>query len=385
MQRKRNSGKKSVRLMRSVALSQLNMLKGLRLTSHASRLAVFMLFAYLTGCAGPQQQVKRRYFWPPLPDVPKVEFVASYRGEEDFPKSGFSSMMESVTGKVQSGGLARPWGIASTDGKVYVADPVRSDVVVFDLVNYKMDVIGKGESQGLFQSPIGVTTDGSGNIYVSDQAKNRVFVFTKDEKPLLTIGDDSTLNWPVGIVVNDSLKRLYVANSHGHNIAVFDLTGKHLFTIGKKGDKEAEFNFPVDADLDSHGNLVVSDSMNARIQVLDPDGKFIRKFGQKGDGATDFQVIKGVAVDRSTDTIYVVDGRGNKFMIFSKEGEPLLSVGGAGSLSVTQKLLPGGFLLPQDMAIDKSGRIYVVDSLNRRIQLFQIVNDEWLKKNPIEK
>lgn len=383
MQPKKNSGKKSVRSMTSVALSQLNMLKGLRLTSHASRLAAFMLFAYLTGCAAPQQQVKRRYFWPPPPDIPKIEFIAAYMGQQDLPKSASQRFTESLVGETTSAKLDRPWGIASDgEGKVYVASTSAAEVMLFDFKNNKVSPL---EVEGLFRAPIGLELDGTGNLYVSDSMKKRVFVFDKDLKPLRTIGDDNTLNRPVGMAINDGLNRLYVVNSQNHNIAVFDLkTGNHLFNIGKRGDSDGTFNYLTDVDIDSKGNLVVADSMNARVQILDKDGVFIRKFGNRGDGLTDFSLIKGIAVDKQ-DRIYVTDGRADRMAIFSHEGEALLVVGAATAIGKSRKLNPGGFFLPQDVMIDKNGTVYVVDSMNARFQVFQVVDEEWLKKNPIEK
>lgn len=365
------------------ALSQLNILKGIRLTSHASRLTVFTVFAFLVGCAAPQKEVKRRFFWPPLPDTPRVEWLAAYASQHDLPKAPGQAFRESIVGREEAKGFEKPWGIASDgEGKVYVVDTGSAQVAVYDFVNNKVDVLGKGEYAGAFKAPVGIALDGAGKIYVSDSKTNKILVYDKEERPLMAI-ESEELDWPTGIAVNDKLGRIYVANAHKHSIAAFDLNGKHLFSFGKRGGGDGEFNFPSDIDMDGQGNLVVADSMNARVQILDPDGKFIRKFGQRGDGVTDFQVVKGIAVDRATGNIYVVDGRANRYLIFNKEGEPLLSVGGAAS--VKGMVFPGGFLLPADIAIDKSGRVYVVDSLNRRFQVFKIVDDAWLKEHPIDK
>lgn len=338
----------------------------------------------LIGCAAAPQEVQRRYFWPPLPDTPRIEFVASYWSEDDFPRTARQKFMETVTGLEPAKGFEKPWGIACNgEGKVYIVDTNLRGVVVFDLKNHTVDVLGKGEHGGLFRAPVGVALDANGNIYVSDPRINRVYSFTKDEKPLMTIGNDATLSWPAGMAVDNKLKRLYVVNGKGHNISVFDLDGKYLFTTGKRGGGDGEFNFPTDVDVDSKGNLVVADSMNARIQILDQEGKFINKFGQRGDGAEDFQIIKGIAVSKD-DNIYVVDGRADRILVFNKDGEPLTSIGGPAAVAETMKLNPGGFLIPQDIDIDKNDTIYVVDSMNKRFQVFQIINEEWLKEYPIK-
>jgi DNA-binding beta-propeller fold protein YncE len=345
---------------------------------------IVMAALILAGCAAPMEEARRRYFWPLPPDEPRIEFVASYWSADDFPRTARQKFLEATVGLELPPGFNKPWGIASDSrGKVYIVDTNLKAVWVYDLKSYTVDILGKGEHAGLFWAPVGVALDARGNIYVSDPKLNRVYSFTRDEKPLATIGDDETLNWPVGMAVDDALERLYVVNGRNHNIAVFDLGGKYLFSIGRRGDKDGEFNYPTDVEIDSRGNLVVADSMNARVQILDPEGRFIRKFGQRGDKAEDFQIIKGIAVSRNDD-IYVTDGRADKILVFNREGEPLTVIGGTASVAETMKLSPGGFFLPTDIDIDKNDTIFVVDSINRRFQVFQIINEEWLREHPIK-
>lgn len=351
------------------------------MTRTTSLIAFALIIVF--GCAPAAEQVKRRYFWPPLPDTPKIEFVAAYWSEADVLEKGRGKVLESIVGAEAVQGFNRPWGIVSDgEGKVYITDVNLRIVFIFDLKNHKVDTINNEESP-IFKSPTGITLDSMGNIYVSDSSKNRILVFTKSKAPLLSIGNDINLDWPVGIAVNDNMKRLYVVNRKLHNIAVFDLEGKHLFTFGRRGAGDGEFNFPTDVALDSKGNIVVADSMNARVQILDPDGKFIRKFGQRGDRPDEFQIMKGVAVSRD-DNIYVTDAKVDKIVIFNSNGDPLTAIGGSANVAETRLVNPGGFNLPQDIFIDKNDTIFVVDSMNKRFQIFQIINEDWLKKHPIE-
>lgn len=336
------------------------------------------------GCSTPEPLVERRYFWPPLPDEPRIEFVASYWSADDFPQTSGHRFLEATVGLKASRGFNKPWGIASDgEGKVYIVDTNLSEVVVFDLKNHSVDILGKGEHSGLFSTPIGIALDVDNNIYVSDPKKNRVFVFTKDEKPLRVIGSSATINWPVGMAIDNALKRLYVVNGRFHNIAVFNLDGGYLFSIGGRGGGDGEFNYPSDVDIDSKGNIIVADSMNARVQVLDHEGKFIRKFGQRGDKVEEFHVMKGIAVSRD-DNIYVIDGAADKMLVFDMEGNPLTVIGGTGAVAETGRLTPGGFLMPRDVSIDKNNTIFVVDSMNKRFQIFQIIDEKWLKEHPIK-
>lgn len=345
-------------------------------------LLFFLIF--LSGCASPE--VKRRYFWPHPPETPRIEFVAAYWSEDDFPMTTRKRLMDITTGVAQAPGFDKPWGIASNgEGKVYITDTNLGGVIIFDMNKQKVTLLGQEQMSrgGPFLAPVGITLDGNGNIYVSDPKRNRVYSFTKDEKPRKVIGDDKTLNWPVGMAVDDALGRLYVVNRRNHNIAVFDLEGKYITSFGQRGGGDGEFNFPTDLDVDSHGNIVVADSMNARVQVLDSAGKFIRKFGQRGDRPEDFRIIKGIAVSRE-DNIFVVDSAAERILVFNKEGDPLTAIGGTAAVVETMRLNPGGFLIPQDIDIDKNDAVHVVDSMNKRFQIFQVINEEWLKSHPIE-
>lgn len=338
----------------------------------------------LWGCAAPKERVDFRFFWPPLPASPKIEWIGSYRNRMDFNKYG-KSFWGRITGQTTGMSIKRPWGIAAdSEGRVYVADTALKEILVFDMVAEEVYIMGNGRFNNLFTTLLGVAVDASGNIYASDAKNHEIYVFTKDHKALLTIGDETILNWPAGLAVDDKRNRLYVVNNHNHNIAVFDLGGKHLFDIGKRGGMPGYFNYPTDVDIDSRGNILVADSMNARVQILSPEGEYLRHFGRRGDGICDFEIIKGIAVDKTTDNIYVADGKGHDFKIFNTEGECLLSVGGAHSVKNHAGEAPGGFLLPQDMDIDEKGNIYIVDSMNKRFQVYKIVDEEWLREKPIK-
>jgi len=62
--------------------------------------------------------------------------------------------------------------------------------------------------------------------------------------------------------------------------------------------------------------------------------------------------------------VYVTDALMDNLQIFNSEGRLLIAVGGKGSHD-------GEFMMPNGIAIDAQDRIYVVDTMNRRIQIFQ--------------
>jgi DNA-binding beta-propeller fold protein YncE len=205
--------------------------------------------------------------------------------------------------------------------------------------------------------------DKAGILYATDTRMKKVIgIDIRGDKLAMSIGSAGEFNNPSGIAFDEVKERLYVSDSLNHAIRVYDRGGKYLFTIGKRGVADGEFNFPTYLAF-RNGKLYVADTMNYRIQILDGDGKFLKKFGQIGDSIGSFSRPKGLGVD-SEGHIYVVDPAFNAFQIFDEDGHVLLSVGQTGRG-------PGEFDLPSALYVDKRDRIYVSDTFNRRIQVFQ--------------
>lgn len=344
--------------------------------------STLIIILFLSGCAAPQQKAQRRYFWPPLPEEPKVEWLASYSSQHDFPKTPSQKFRESVVGADAPRGFNNPWGIASDgEGKVYVVDVTDAAVVVYDMNKLTVTELGQGTYAALFKSPVDADIDASGNIYVSDSAKKKVFAFSRDEKPLMTIGASENMDWPAGIGIDRRLNRLYVADAHGNNIVVFDLAdGKHLFSFGGRGSGDGKLNFPSDVAVDSKGDVYVVDSMNARVQVFDREGKFKLKFGVRGDAMTSFKLPKSISISRD-DYIFVSDAMANRIMVFDSKGVSLLTFGGLETGG--RRGIIGGFAAPRGIYVDKKERFYIVDAMMKEFEVFQIINEEWLKEHPI--
>ena len=93
----------------------------------------------LSGCATEMPRTQRRYVWPRPPDPPKIEWIKSYYSQNDFPKSGSKSAMESLFGEETPILFEKPIDIKSNGrGRVYVTDIVLNAVVVYDLVASKV-------------------------------------------------------------------------------------------------------------------------------------------------------------------------------------------------------------------------------------------------------
>ena len=172
---------------------------------------------------------------------------------------------------------------------------------------------------------------------------------------------DSQLNYPYGVAV-DSQSRLYVADTCNHRVQVFDVeSGELLHTFGQtgvQGSDEKHFYYPRGVAVDSKKNVYVCDSGNKRVCVFDTSLKFVRRsFGQN--------VLKYpfFVCFNSRGQVLVSDWVLHQVVVFNKEGKRVHTMGSKGAAD-------GQFHSPYQIAADCQDRLFVADSSNHRIQVF---------------
>ncbi len=296
-----------------------------------------------------------------------IDYLRSIDSVREYakPKSFLGKLVEWVAGRAETPQLLRPYGVTQDSvGRLIVADPGQQVVHIFDFEERKYDSI-RGAKREEFRSPIGVATDADDNIYVSDSARARIYVYNKKGKFLRALGDPKQgvqLIRPTGLAIDPARRLIYLTDTSRHEVLVLTLDGKLVKTIGQRGTGPVEFNFPTALTL-AKGELYVVDAMNFRIQVLTPEGCFVRSFGRLGDSSGTFNRPKGIAVD-SDGNVYVVDALFEIVQIFSPEGRLLHLFGTTGRGH-------GQFVLPAGIYIDPRNIVYVADSYNRRVQVFR--------------
>lgn len=132
-------------------------------------------------------------------------------------------------------------------------------------------------------------------------------------------------------------------------------------TIGQRGARAGEFNYPTGLAVDPSGILYVADSYNHRVQRITPDGG-VALIGSRGAGHGQFLSPQDIAVD-DQGAFYVLEQGNNRIQKFSASGVLSLVLGRTGHLA-------GEFSGPTGIAVARSGLIYVADTGNARVQVF---------------
>lgn len=219
---------------------------------------------------------------------------------------------------------------------------------------------GIGKS-GFFSFPQNIAIDDLGNVYVTDLGNMRVQKFNNDGTFLKTWGSSGTdsgqFHSPAGIAVFNGT--VFVVDNQLQNVQKFDLNGKFLSKWGKEGKEQGQFLLPNGIAVGSNGTIYVVDTGNQRIQKFTPNGEFISEFGESGTGAGKFVSPIDIAIDNK-ENIFISDPGQNKILKFDSKGVYSQSFG---------PNFAGFSIMPQGMVTDPSGNLYAVDTGNDRILL----------------
>jgi hypothetical protein len=137
------------------------------------------------------------------------------------------------------------------------------------------------------------------------------------------------------------------------------------------GQQSDVFQRPTDVAWDSSGNIYVADGLgNARVAKFDKNGKFVKSWGSRGAEQGQFNGVHGIAID-AQGNVYVADSGNKRIQVFDANGTFKSQIAGVGSpaaLCITsgsrQYLYSSNSNPPED--IDSNGEIYKLD-LNGKI------------------
>ena len=331
-------------------------------------LPVFVAVA-VVACAANEEKNNRlsKPVWPPPPATARIVFEQSFSSAEELGiEKGFWQWLGDFVFGEDDNSLVRPMAVVTTDDRhIFVADPGARGIHRFDKHDNAYRLIRRENGLDL-PSPVAMTSDRQGNIYVTDSRLAKLFIIRPQSRLAQPFSLDTELLQPTGITIDPDSGRIYLVDTRRHQVLVFSADGKLIKRFGNHGVLPGEFNYPT-LIWQQNGTLFVTDALNFRIQLFDLDGNYLSSFGQAGRSSGYQARPKGVATD-SDGNIYVVDSLLNNIQLFDASGRYLMTIGEQGQR-------PGQFWLPTGIYISAQQKIYVADSHNHRVQVFSYLSD----------
>jgi DNA-binding beta-propeller fold protein YncE len=178
-----------------------------------------------------------------------------------------------------------------------------------------------------------------------------VFVFDGRTGRLLKKWGEKLFALPHSVTV-DPQDNVWFTDVALNQVFKFSPEGKLLLSLGERGvagDDGSHFNRPTDVAVARDGSFYVSDGYrNNRVLKFAPDGKLLLQWGTKGKGPGQFDLPHGIALDASG-RVFVVDRKNARVQVFDSEGKYLSQWKGP------------PFVSPQDIAIGSDGTAFVTD------------------------
>jgi DNA-binding beta-propeller fold protein YncE len=224
---------------------------------------------------------------------------------------------------------------------------------------------GRGSGKGEFDLPSGMCIDGNGNILVADTGNGRIEKFSPTGAFLSIIGMKGSghgqLGEPNGIAV-DRAGNIYVAEV-GSNHRVQKLAPDGTFIAEWKGP-DAGFYGPRRIAIGPDDSVYIVDQGRTRIVKLSPDGQVLSNWGSKGSADGQFNDPTSVAVDSTSGKVYVADPINKRIQVFDQNGRFLTK------WVMPEWGQPAGF---EDLAIDsKAGRLYASSDHTDAVLIFDL-------------
>ncbi len=212
------------------------------------------------------------------------------------------------------------------------------------------------------KKPQGVFSATKEKFYVTDTAMADVVIFDIEEKKVTSFRKLKVrgLYKPIDLVIDPDTERVFITDSQSDNVMVLDKDAK---LIGKLEPKKP-FKQPTGIALDAkEKRIYVVDTHNHNVAVFDLETlDYLQTIGRRGRSEGAFNFPSYAAVNSKGD-VYVVDTMNGRVQSFDKNGRFIMAFGEFGDV-------PGMFARPKGIAIDSEDHIYIVDGAFNNVQIF---------------
>ncbi len=232
-------------------------------------------------------------------------------------------------------------------------------------INSNASIIGgAGLVDGRFMTPRAIDANEQVIVVIDKSGRLQLFTSAGDHLNTWNLPLSGT-GYPTGVSL-DQLGLIWVAETHGHRVLVYDLSGNEVLRFGSYGTSDGEFLYPTDIAFGLNGEVYVSEyGGNDRISVFDRAGRFIRSFGHHGEDQAGFMRPQSITVDPQTGNLLIADAGNHRIVVCDVTGKVLRLIAHAGR-EQGQLLYPYGitFVSPDSFLVCEYG--------NNRLQQFSV-------------
>ncbi|TAF52516.1 MAG: hypothetical protein EAZ62_05875, partial [Sphingobacteriia bacterium] len=234
---------------------------------------------------------------------------------------------------------------------------------------------GIGMSPAQFNLPVDMFMDRNGNQFVVDALNHRVQRFKPGEINGTTIAGmggvgsgNNQLNYPTGVAL-DVEGNIFVVDQNNHRVIRIAQSDQSISVImggTGPGSGEQQLSFPSRIFVDASGIVYVTDAGNHRVVKWNPITKSVVRAAGTGIAGNQFWELsnpQGMWVDQNS-TLFVADAGNHRIMMYAKDslvGYPIAGGRGAGT-DFRQ------FNNPTGIWGDQASNLYIADRGNHRIQ-----------------
>ncbi len=245
-------------------------------------------------------------------------------------------------------------------------------------------------------NPSGVAVDAAGNIFIADQFNNEIRRIDYSTGIITTVagnlsygynGDGiqataASLNYPAAVAV-DAAGNIFIADDANNRIRMVDHSTGLISTVAGTGTAgynsdgiqatAAELYYPMSLALDASGNIYIADNYNNRIRKVDHSTGLISTIAGDGTGAYNGDGIlataaqvnapTGVALDASAN-IFITDYNNQRIREIDHLSGIITTVVGNGSLGYNGDGIPATaaeLAFPYNTSTDGQNNIFIAD------------------------
>ncbi|MCK4251136.1 hypothetical protein KAX97_06795 [candidate division WOR-3 bacterium] len=204
-----------------------------------------------------------------------------------------------------------------------------------------------GEFSGFSHDVYGLAAQDE--IYIGEIGTGKIYRYNANYQMIDTFNliDSVGIGFPLAMAIDNSGK-LWATNITSHLVNRFTPQGNLLLQFG------SGFSLPSGIGFDNSGNIWVSDRMHHKIKKFNQSGDTLFQFGTRGSEYGEIKRPMGIAL--LDNKIYIADSRNRRISVFDTLGDFIRVIGES-----------AGLLMPFGLTVDSIGCVFVSDFLGDRV------------------